>query len=302
MQPERTPAIPDLGPGAFWPRLLERERHALACNALQPIETEQSLLQRNGMTWLVRRVSSLARKARDAKQRREQATRKPSNPFLPPETDLTLGAIGPGHLCLFNKFNVIEHHVLIVTRDFEHQECLLTAADFAALAYCLHERGGLGFYNGGRVAGASQPHKHLQWIPLPLADTGPAVPIAPLLDAPEPPGRIGQCPSLPLPHAFVRLAPETPTDAGALYRHYIGLLEAIGVEALSLGDETRQSAPYNLLLTRDWMLAVPRTCECHAGISVNALGFAGSLFVMQPEQLAQVEAVGPLTLLGAVTT
>lgn len=302
MQPERTSAIPDLGPGAFWPRLLERERHALACGALQPIETEQSLLQRNGMTWLVRRVSSLARKAREAKQRSEQATDNPPNPFLPPEADLTLGAIGPGHLCLFNKFNVIEHHVLIITRDFEHQECLLTAADFAALAYCLRERDGLGFYNGGRVAGASQLHKHLQWIPLPLADTGPAVPIAPLLDAAEPSGRIGLCPSLPVPHAFVRLEPMALDTPEVLYRYYIGLLEAIGVEALSVGGESRQSAPYNLLLTRDWMLAVPRTRECHAGISVNALGFAGSLFVMQPEQLAQVETVGPLTLLGAVTT
>ncbi|AGA32700.1 Ap4A phosphorylase II [Thioalkalivibrio nitratireducens DSM 14787] len=301
MQAERTAAIPDLGPGALWPQLLACERHALARGALQPIETEQNRLERDGVTWLLRRVSSLARKAKDRECGHAQRNARPPNPFLPPEPDLTIGAVGPRHLCIFNKFNVIEHHILLVTREFEHQECLLTPADLATLAYCLREREGLGFYNGGRVAGASQPHKHLQWIPLPLDDTRPAVPIAPLLDARDAPGRIGQCPSLPIPHAFVRLESAALDAPEALYRYYAGLLQTLGFEALNLGGEIRQSAPYNLLLTRDWMLAVPRTREHHAGISVNALGFAGSLFVMQPEQLDQIAAAGPLALLQAVT-
>ncbi|BAZ94886.1 ATP adenylyltransferase [Thiohalobacter thiocyanaticus] len=302
MHPERTrPGTAALAHGEFWPRLLERERHALERGALQPIETQQALLERDGVTWVVRQVSSLARKARDRERRQTQNDAGPSNPFLPPEADLTIGAVGHGHLCIFNKFNVIEHHILLVTRAFEHQECLLTPADFSALAWCMRERGGLGFYNGGRVAGASQTHKHLQWIPLPLLETGPAVPIAPLLDGPDAPGRIVRCPALPLPHAFVRLAPDALHGNGDLYHHYIALLEAIGIEALSLGDETRQSAPYNLLLTRDWMLAVPRTRECHDGISVNALGFAGSLFVMQAGQLERIRSSGPLALLQAVT-
>jgi sulfate adenylyltransferase (ADP) / ATP adenylyltransferase len=302
METNATAAIPDLGPGTFWPRLLERERHALAHGALQPIETEQSLLKRDGVTWLVRRVSSLARKAKDRDRGPTHADAGPRNPFLPPEADLTIGTVGSGHLCIFNKFNVIEHHILLVTRDFEQQECLLTPDDFAALSFCLREHDGLGFYNSGRVAGASQPHRHLQWIPLPLTDAGPAVPIAPLLDATDAPGRIGQCPSLPVPHAFLRLESAALDTPETLYRYYVGLLETLGIEACSVGSEIRQSAPYNLLLTRDWMLAVPRTRECHAGISVNALGFAGSLFVMQPEQLEQIAAAGPLALLRAVTT
>jgi len=300
-QTKGTTAIPDLGPGTFWPRLLERERHALASGALQPIETEQSLMERNGVTWLVRRVSSLTRKVKDRERTQTRGDTSPPNPFLPPEADLTIGNVGPGHLCIFNKFNVIEHHILLVTRDFVHQECLLTPADLAALSFCLCEHDGLGFYNGGRMAGASQPHKHLQWIPLPLASTGPAVPVAPLLDATDTPGRIGHCSSLPVEHAFVRLESAALDRPEILYRYYVGLLEALGIEGLNIGGEIRQSAPYNLLLTREWMLAVPRTRECHAGISVNALGFAGSLFVMQAEQLEQVAATGPLALLRAVS-
>jgi sulfate adenylyltransferase (ADP) / ATP adenylyltransferase len=63
----------------------------------------------------------------------------------------------------------------------------------------------------------------------------------------------------------------------------------------------RQSAPYNLLLTREWMLLVPRTRESVEGISMNALGFAGSLFVRDEAQMRVVLDRGPMALLRAVT-
>ena len=58
--------------------------------------------------------------------------------------------------------------------------------------------------------------------------------------------------------------------------------------------------PYNLLLDRDWLMVVPRRHEHWQDISVNALGFAGSLFVRRPAQIEQIRAVGPLALLAAV--
>ncbi len=63
----------------------------------------------------------------------------------------------------------------------------------------------------------------------------------------------------------------------------------------------RHSAPYNLLITRRWMLLVPRTREFFAGISVNALGFAGSLFVRDKKQLAAAISHGPLRVLREVS-
>ena len=36
------------------------------------------------------------------------------------------------HLLLLNKFNVVAHHLLVVTRQFEPQSDLLNAADFDA--------------------------------------------------------------------------------------------------------------------------------------------------------------------------
>ncbi|MFN2646613.1 MAG: phosphorylase, partial [Burkholderiales bacterium] len=65
--------------------------------------------------------------------------------------------------------------------------------------------------------------------------------------------------------------------------------------------DERQSAPYNLLATRRWMLLVPRGCERYESISVNALGFAGSLFVRSDVELERVRDAGPMAVLRAVT-
>ena len=45
-----------------------------------------------------------------------------------------------------------------------------TASPLAPLAPQAMPRGGLAFYNCGPVSGASQPHKHVQVVPLPLDD------------------------------------------------------------------------------------------------------------------------------------
>jgi ATP adenylyltransferase len=54
---------------------------------------------------------------------------------------------------------------------------------------------------------------------------------------------------------------------------------------------------YNLLVTRRWMLIVPRSREQVGGIGVNALAYAGSLFVRDEAQMATVASTGPLRLI-----
>ena len=48
------------------------------------------------------------------------------------------------------------------------------------------------------------------------------------------------------------------------------------------------------------MLVVPRSRERFESISVNALGFAGSLFLRSQEELDRVRATGPMQVLRAV--
>ena len=65
-------------------------------------------------------------------------------------------------------------------------------------------------------------------------------------------------------------------------------------------DGDRQSRPYNLLVTHDWMLLVPRTNAAFEGIAVNSLAFAGALFVRSEEELDTVRRIGPLAVLRGV--
>jgi ATP adenylyltransferase len=291
----------DLVPGSLRPALERTTREALACGALRPVDTDQLVAEDGGVRFLVRMVSSLRRKEAEKRRRAGQATDagRPANPFLPPEPELTVADVSPTHLAILNKFNVLPQHLLIVTRRFEHQETLLTVADFHALLACVAECDGLGFYNGGIVAGASQPHKHLQLVPLPFAEDGPAIPMEPLLQGDGP-----TCTGLPFAHAFGRLASprgahlaEAAEEAHACY---LDLLAALGIGAVTREGEPRQSAPYNLLLAHGWMLAVPRIGEFFESVSVNALGFAGSLFVKDRAQLDLVGSHGPMRVLRAV--
>ena len=293
-----------LAPGALVPAILRCSRHALACGAMQPIETEEEVVRDAGIDFVVRRVSGLARKE-EYKRRARRETGPPANPFLPYEPDLFVAGVSNSHVALLNKFNVIDHHLLIVTRRFVHQESLIAGEDFAALAACLAQLDGLGFYNGAVLAGASQPHKHLQLVPLPLGKRGPPVPMETLFEPVRGQPGIVRVPGLAYLHAFSWIEAawfDDPAAAGArLHGLYRALLARAGVRALDADGEARQSAPYNLLLTRGWMLLVPRSRERFDAISVNALGFAGSLFVREEAQLQLLKHVGPMAALEAVS-
>lgn len=258
-------------------------RRALASGALQPIETETILLEDGGVRFIVRAVSSLARKS---EARSSAAAADPLGDYEP---DLFVADLAPSHYVLLNKFPVVAGHALLVTRRFERQERLLGVEDFGALLACLREVDGLGFYNGGIAAGASQGRKHLQFVPLPLAAKSPDdVPMERLFDDS----------GLPFRHALSRIAPRS--SAAALHALYRESLRRCGLSAVAAPEGEVQSAPYNLLLRRRWMLVVPRSRECFESISVNALGFAGSLFVRSPQDLERVRGAGPMRVLRAV--
>ena len=288
-------AQPALAPGALWPAILERARHALSIGALQPIHTRQEALDDAGVRFGVRCVSSLAHKP---------PAGAAGNPFAPYEPELFVADISPTHVALLNKFPVIEHHLLIVTRRFEPQDSALAVGDFAALAACMAELNGLGFYNAGTSAGASQRHKHLQIVPLPLGPGEVEVPIEALLEDAPADAQPDRAPGLPFEPRFVRLNPALfgdPDNAGELLaEHYAALLRTAGVALIMSDRGPMATQAYNLLVTRRWMLCVPRTQECFDSIRVNALGFAGSLLVKDEERLERVRRHGPLAVLRGV--
>lgn len=287
-----------LEPGKLWSRIKTVTESALKSGALLSIPTEYELVEQDGVIFIVRILSNLVRKD-EAKKKQS----KDFNPFLPYEQDLWVADISDTHVCILNKFNIVDYHLLIITRAFEEQDSLLTQQDFAAMWACLADIDGLAFYNSGKIAGASQKHKHLQIVPLPLANTGVKVPIEALFGAEF--TSVGKVPGLPFVHALTRFdldLTKSPFDAGAAtLERYQTLLKAVGLE--------NKIGAYNLLVTREWMLMVGRSTEgvklclsreCFESISVNSLGFAGALLVRNQEQLQLLKQYGAMNILKSV--
>jgi len=329
-------------PCPLWNQVLETTQRALRAGALQPIPTACQFVEDGGVHFLVRVVDNLGRKERDRAAAANPSSAPRPNPFLPYDPALYVADASPTHVCLLNKFNVVEHHLLIVTRHFEHQDTCLTRADWEAWWTCLAEYDGLGFYNGGTLAGASQPHKHLQLVPLPLAPVGnavkdlefekdgcktvaevarlreanpigpdsgesgyegpsrrcpvgPRLPVEPLLADAEIVDGVGRCPQLPFAHRFARLDPALavpPAQAAQVAQGlYQQMLEDLGLTITPPPDGIVCGA-YNLLVTREWMLLVPRRHEYVADVSLNALAFAGALLVRDRDQLEALKRYG----------
>lgn len=279
-----------------------RAASALASGALQPVQTEQTEVEDAGMRFVLRWVSSLA--AKDAAGAKSVAVpggpRDPDfNPFLNPEPELLVGPLGDHHVAILNKFPLAERHLVLARREFEEQLAPLAPSDFAALAAVMSEAGGTALYNGGRDAGASQRHLHVQWVPGAPGNASLRV-FLPGLPGNVPHGSIVRHPALPARHCFVRsecsagVAPDR--IAASLDAAYRGACETLGLRP----DETGMLAPYNLLASDDWLLVVPRRQESFEGIAMSAVAFGGTLYTRRPEQIETIRRAGPLRALAAV--
>jgi sulfate adenylyltransferase (ADP) / ATP adenylyltransferase len=297
---------PILEPGTLWKQVVDRSDQAITCGALKSIPTGYEFVEQEGIRFLVRIFSNLDRKQK-AKEQQEKISKIPGknfNPFLPYEKDLFVANISDTHLFLLNKFNVVDHHLLIITRSFEEQENWLTLRDFEAMWVGLAEFESLAFYNGGAAAGASQRHKHLQMIPLPMVPDGVHLPIDPAIADARFRGTIGTVPDFPFVHAIAKLDPAWGRSPGEAAQEtlalYWALLDVVGLSHHE-SNSNQQTGAYNLLATRQWMLIVPRSQESFASIAVNSLGFAGALLVRDAQQMKQLKTYSPLKILQNVS-
>ncbi|MTJ54285.1 phosphorylase [Anabaena sp. UHCC 0253] len=282
-----------LEPGTLWTKIKKTTELALKSGALKSIPTELEIVEEAGVKFVVRILENINRKKADKEKKDQQAaqTGKEFNPFLPYEEDLFVTDISHTHVCILNKFNVVDHHLLIITRAFAEQESLLTLEDFTAMWACLEEFEGLVFYNGGKLAGASQRHKHLQIVPFAETD----IPISPLIKSTKLANSLGTIPEFPFLHTFTTF--DSGESAEVTLKKYHTLLENVGIKPL---ENNIQSGAYNLLITRKWMLIVPRKCEEFEAISVNSLGFAGALLVKNQQQMQLLKDIKPINILSKV--
>lgn len=277
----------------------ERSASARASGDLLPIQAEETVLEDAGLRFIVRWVSSLAVKDA-AKVTLPGGPRDPDfNPFLAPEPALTVGPVGEHHVAILNKFPVCDRHLVLARRTFEEQLIPLAPIDFAALARVMGEYGGLGFYNGGAPAGASQRHKHVQWIPAAAGNASLRL-LANGLPATLAEHGLARHPALAMQHCFVRVrnATGTPVEVAA---HSMHAAFGLACRSLALTPDVNGLLPsFNLLTGDGWLMLVPRSREHFDEVSINALSYGGTLYVRRPEQVEAIRATGPLRVLAAV--
>jgi ATP adenylyltransferase len=266
---------------AFWAAVVDRAEAALAAGAMHSFQCALEYVEDAGVEFVLR-IATRFPPGENAAGRTGAAPKLPANPFASPEPALLVAELTPTHRALLNKFSVLREHLLIVTREFQDQRALLDERDFEALAVAMEDAEVLAFYNGGTGGGASQKHKHLQVVTLPLSPRH-SVPMDALL--------AGGNDRLPFRHAFARLAPKQATNPPQMLSTYMQLHRDARLEA---------GQPYNLVVTHEWMLVVPRSRDRFEDISINSLAFAGSFFLRDAAHAHQIVAARPMNVLKSV--
>jgi len=266
----------------LYEKVCKKTEEALAVKALIHIDTDKTIVKECGINFVVRSVLN------NELRRKELASSLDFNPFLPYDTKLFVEDISYTHVVLLNKFSVIENHLLIVTKEFEDQENFLNRDDFKAVLNVMGEIDGTFFYNSGKIAGASQKHKHIQLIPALGVDDN--LPIFTLLNSAEYASGIGTLSSLPFEHYIIKF--EKRLDRGDLEVICGSYKRALNEAAILNRDQS-----YNLLINHDFLYLIPRSSESYGAISINALGFAGSFLVKDSKQMEIVKELGPLKIL-----
>ncbi|KAG5518787.1 hypothetical protein PMAC_002758 [Pneumocystis sp. 'macacae'] len=214
------------------------------------------------------------------------------NPFDPPETSLYVQDIGTDYSIILNKYFIVPKHFLLITKEFKQQKDGLVPNDITLTWECLDSMKDrhMAFYNCGFQSGASQPHKHIQFISLKNCGIS-------MLYPDEVPANSTSVntpwfhPKIPFIHYIFRITSCLPVDLINMFSRLLSLI----IEAAQALEMTEIS--YSFVMTKQWMFMAPRTMESWNYISVNSTGMVGMFLVKSEEELNLVKDTGILKIL-----
>ncbi|KAJ3208052.1 Serine/threonine-protein phosphatase pp1 [Entophlyctis luteolus] len=219
-----------------------------------------------------------------ASQQGFTAPKPKANPFLVPEHELRISEEIldlPTHNLLLNKFSVVEGHLILATKKWESQTCLLNVGDFRAawsLMFIPIDRNEIPtqqFFD--KIREVTQPFSQVQLPEFPFMHR------AVLYDDSQAESEFFES----LAAAYKRLLVAAFSAAGFDFER-----SANNAESPEKPDDidTREVVSYNVVFTREWMVVVPRRAESgNCGVSVNSLGFVGQVLVKSEEQLRMLQ-------------
>ncbi|RMD39172.1 hypothetical protein DV735_g5957, partial [Chaetothyriales sp. CBS 134920] len=286
-------------------------------------------------------VSERNEKADEKADEKAKARTRAKDPFDNPSPELLISETATGsHILLLNKFPVIPNHFILATKTNKPQTHLLEPDDLAVSYACLRawreesRSGGggdagdgtpgpeddgqlLAFFNSGEHSGASQPHRHIQFVPVSdmrinhttkwqHPDTFDWNPLPQSMKSHSHASFTINYTSnilLPLRHFAMPLRDETPAS---LHSKYIVLLKLALVSTgnprgiffnydkdAKIEDKGEVTFSYNLVMMPDILVICPRRVEsapipgldsaAHS-VSVNGTILAGTLMVKEQQE------------------
>ncbi|KAB8212252.1 HIT-like protein [Aspergillus parasiticus] len=247
--------------------------------------THLATIQTAGIPYQLRYCPALANKPSGAPNTEKSTTKPKFDPFQDPSPELLIAQIpreNPTHLLVLNKFPVIPNHFILATKEWRLQTDILEKEDLDAAYACVKAWGEenkangtarkqlFAFFNSGNESGASQPHRHLQFLPVESMSQSDSGNWQPLIDAvsgqPTSPGsKYLRCAQVPFAHFALPLPPDPSADT--LHHIYLSLYRA----ALAAAQGSTGSSPpttsgpaaisYNLAMTDSVMMICPRRSE-----------------------------------------
>jgi ATP adenylyltransferase/5',5'''-P-1,P-4-tetraphosphate phosphorylase II len=232
---------------------------------------------------------------REKPQPKEQTSDEPVK-MMGPGSDLQdnptieITRINKSHILLYNKFCISRSQLMVVTADSyrrQHDPLDVDDLEVARMVLLSMKSPHFIFFNGGVVAGASRIHKHLQVMRVPMDEAHLLVNLESIRDFPRMPYKYfasdftNETSDLPSTQAILKL-----------YRNLLTQCERL------LPAKEGESIPHDFILTKKWMLLIPRSKRNFQGSSdVNAAGMIGMIWLKHDEEVDKWKELGPAMVL-----
>jgi len=267
----------------YWEKALVKTKISINSDSLFPLKTND--ITKNlykGNDFIIRELDI-------SKFKKSRIIGPKINPFKPWDNILEIDSIGNDHHLILNKYPVQLGHILLITNKWKEQNGWLELKDWEAIKTVNKDTTGLWFFNSGPLAGASQPHRHIQLLRRDQSEIS--------------------CPREKWILKFSNLTYKNEKFAkniiinkfsGSLNEENIHEIYKCLSKKLGLGNpktDKRPRYPYNLIFTNKWMALIKRKRDNLHGVSINALGFAGYILVTKKSDISYLKKYGPEKLL-----
>lgn len=193
---------------------------------------------------------------------------------------------------MLNKYSLEKGHFLAVTDEFVPQTGPVRRQDLVMLQDLIQRpsKRTYAFLNGGPDAGASQKHRHFQFMEVPNLGE-PVWPDA-IFNASPKATEPQSHPTVPIAHFLLPILNASKEGLVKSWQKLFALAKTVGTD-----DE---EVPYNFLLTREYMMILPRKQSNWKDISIGGTVMVGSIPVEEPKYLDVVKEAGIVEIMRRV--